>query len=98
MRRIVALAAAIAALAAVPASAHVTPMYASGPAVGQGWLAAPQTDSGCPQKVDQAKFATPDQIYADDAKMASFGCRATASPAHARFIDWIEKRLKTLPG
>ena len=98
MRRIVVLAGAIAVLAAVPAGGHVVPLYADGPAVGQGWLAAPATDPGCPQKVDQAKFATPDQIYADNAKMASYGRRATASPAHARFINWIEKRLNKLPG
>jgi hypothetical protein len=93
-----AAAALMATLAAVPAGAHMAPLYADGPPTGRGWLAAPRVAQDCPTSVDPARFATADALYADNAKMASFGRRATGSPNHRRFVRWIEKRLRTLPG
>jgi hypothetical protein len=63
-----------------------------------GWLAAPRVAASCPTSVDASRLAGADAIFADDGTMASFGERATASPAHRRFVNWIAGRLAKLPG
>jgi hypothetical protein len=98
--RAVALAAVVAALAALPApaGADFTPVYQAATSASRGWLVAPQTPASCPTQVDPSRFPSADAIYADDAKMASYGERATGSPAHRHFVDWVASRLKRLPG
>ncbi len=60
-----------------------------------------QRDAGaqeCPEIVDEGSFASERTIRAWNKVMADAGRRPTASPAHERFVDWIERTLRTIPG
>jgi hypothetical protein len=52
---------------------------------------------GCPTAVDPSAFAGTDALLALNKAMSDFGPRPTASRAHARFIDWIDRRMGRLP-
>ena len=99
MRRFAALLAPLLALLALAgvASAHSGRLYAK-PARDPGWLVAPQVAAGCPTAVDPARFASADELYRANARMAAFGERPTASRNHERFIGSIERSLRALPG
>lgn len=80
------------------AHAHVTPLFEDLRAQPRGWLAAPRVDAGCPTAVDPARFASADELYAANARMADLGARATGTRNHRLFINDLERRLARLPG
>lgn len=92
---------AVAALAAAPAAgaAHATDLL---PALSNQAPASAPVDplrpSGCPATTDPASFTSTDALYRLDKAMASFGPRPTGSPAHERFIDWLQRSMGRLPG
>jgi hypothetical protein len=63
---------------------------------GGGAPAAPAAT--CPDGVDAGSFASAERLLALNRKMDSFGRRPTASRAHERFIDWIERQMRAIPG
>ncbi len=63
-------------------------------------LAAPThaTAGDCASTIDAAKFTDTRTLRTWNQVMADLGPRPTASPTHERYIDWIERQLKTMPG
>ena len=56
-------------------------------------------DTGpCPEVVDERRFAGAEVLRELNAKVAGFGLRSTGSPAHRRLVDWLEQRLRRMPG
>src|SRR5260370_21273 len=96
-----ALITALVALAALPAAAfaHATELQPvlSGPPAASVPV-NPIRPAGCPSTVDPASFTSTNELYNLDAAMARFGPRPTGSPAHERFIDWLQRWMDTLPG
>ena len=60
--------------------------------------AAPSRTDVCPTAVDPMRFASADDLWADNSLLAELGLRPTASPSHQKFLDWISQRLDTIPG
>jgi hypothetical protein len=58
--------------------------------------AAPTT--GCATTIDDGAFATETELRQLNRTIAGFGLRTTASPAHRRMIDWLERKVRRLPG
>ena len=54
--------------------------------------------AGCPSAADESSFTNPDRLLAMNKVMSDFGPRPTGSPAHERFIDWLERRMSRLAG
>ncbi|REE95216.1 hypothetical protein [Thermomonospora umbrina] len=54
--------------------------------------------TGCPARVDASAFADAGELERLNARIAGFGLRTTASPAHDRLLRWLEGRLKRIPG
>jgi hypothetical protein len=54
--------------------------------------------SGCPDTIDDATFASADQLRAWNQVESDFGPRPTASPAQEGFVDWLEARMREIPG
>ncbi|GAA3985673.1 hypothetical protein GCM10022247_00180 [Allokutzneria multivorans] len=52
----------------------------------------------CPQVVDERRFAGAGALRAMNATVAGFGLRSTGSPAHRRVVDWLEQRVRRMPG
>ena len=62
-------------------------------------LTAPATAAkDCPTTIDAERFASASELRALNATVAGFGLRSTASPAHRRLVDWLERRVTRLPG
>jgi hypothetical protein len=61
-----------------------------------GSVAGPRPP-GCPSAVGPS-FSDADRLFGLNKAMSDFGPRPTASPAHNRFIDWLEGRMRRLPG
>ena len=61
-------------------------------------LAAPTALAACPDTIDAGKFASASRIRSLNKVMADAGERPTASPAHHRYIRWLETQLKRIPG
>src|SRR3954462_4783590 len=57
---------------------------------------APSTD--CPAAPGASALPTAAQLRQMNTYMAKLGARPTGSRAHARYIAWIRKQLKTVPG
>lgn len=56
--------------------------------------AAPQ----CPDVVDPRAFTSATAMRDLNAKIAGFGLRSTGSPAHQRMLDWLDRRVRQMPG
>jgi hypothetical protein len=54
--------------------------------------------SGCPTIVDQRAFAGAQQLRRLTGTVAGFGLRSTASAAHKRTIDWLERQMRAIDG
>lgn len=52
----------------------------------------------CSAGVDATHFATADQLWKHHVFLDSLKLRATASPSHKRFVDWLDDRLDEIPG
>lgn len=52
----------------------------------------------CPDAIDPAAFADEARLSAWHETMDRHGERATASPAHTQFVDWLDRRLQRIPG
>jgi len=61
-------------------------------------LALPLRAQECSERVDDAAFASQGRIRAMNKVMADAGARPTASPAHHRYVRWLESRLKAIRG
>jgi hypothetical protein len=69
------------------------------PAQAPSDTAAPQAPAdGCPTSVDSNRLADPSRLLALNRRMHGFGRRPTATPNHQRFVDWLEKRIRAVPG
>lgn len=63
-----------------------------------GSAALPSAAPGCPASLDLDKLADASRLLELNARMHDFGPRPTATPNHQRFVDWIEKEMRSLPG
>jgi len=63
-------------------------------------LAAPALalDDECARLVAAAPFASVDELTAWHRRMADVGPRPTASPAHRRWLRWLRRELRRIPG
>jgi hypothetical protein len=52
----------------------------------------------CPTAPDPAALPDAAALKAMNAFVARLGVRPTGSPAHVRYIDWIRRRLRKIPG
>src|SRR4051812_26977219 len=59
---------------------------------------APADGSACPVAPDPAALPSAAQLKQMNSFVAKLGVRPTGSRAHARYIAWIRKQLKTVPG
>lgn len=59
---------------------------------------SPARAAGCPSSADPATFMSTRELYRLDEHMADLGPRSTGSPAHKRFVDWLDRRMERLPG
>ncbi len=96
-RRALGAALLLAALAATPAHGDGLPSLVD-PNPHSGWLAAPATAASCPAATDRGRFASADEEYALNTRMASYGARPTGSPNHRRWVNDVDRRLKAIPG
>lgn len=63
-------------------------------------LAAPAgaQPTSCPDTIDEAAFASAEELRALNAKIASFGLRNPGSIEHNRMLDWLEREFRAIPG
>jgi hypothetical protein len=54
--------------------------------------------SQCPTEVDPGAFLSTAQLEQQLAMLAGLGMRATGSPTHHQYIDWIKQQLDAIPG
>jgi hypothetical protein len=94
-RKALAVALAAAALAAIPAGAGAHDL---GSLLGGGGVAPLAAPDACPSAADPDRFATEAELLELNRAMQRFGRRPTASPNHERFVDWLERRLRGIPG
>lgn len=59
---------------------------------------APALDAACADAVATAPFTGVDELRAWYQRMADVGPRPTASRAHRRWLRWLEKQLRRVPG
>src|SRR4051812_20691368 len=59
---------------------------------------APADGSACPVAPDPAALPSAAQLKQMNTFVAKLGARPTGSRAHARYIAWIRRQLKTIPG
>jgi hypothetical protein len=52
----------------------------------------------CPVGVDSNAFLSQVELEQQLAMLAGFGMRATGSPTHHQYIDWIKQQLDQIPG
>lgn len=55
-------------------------------------------DPACPQSIDPEAFTDQQTLRDWHDTMDRHGERATASPAHEQFIDWLDRGMRNLPG
>jgi hypothetical protein len=60
--------------------------------------ATAQAAPGCGAVVDERTFASEAELRRLNATIAGFGARTTASPAHRRMVDWLDRRVDRIPG
>ncbi|WP_037253617.1 PA domain-containing protein [Kibdelosporangium aridum] len=58
--------------------------------------AAPEP--GCATVIDSTAFTSEAELRQMNATIAGFGLRTTASPAHRRLVDWLEREVQRMPG
>ncbi|WP_086822999.1 hypothetical protein [Allokutzneria sp. NRRL B-24872] len=67
-----------------------------------GAVPVPRAGAGdlapCPQIIDEKHFADAKALRALNSTVAGFGLRSTGSPAHRRVVDWLEQRVRRMPG
>src|SRR5262245_12157125 len=61
-------------------------------------VARPASAGECATVVDERVFATEADLRQLNATIAGFGLRTTASPAHRRMVDWLERQARRIPG
>ena len=54
--------------------------------------------SSCPAVANPARVAGINQLHAWNAKLDGFGVRATGSPNHVRYVNWLDRQLGSIPG
>ena len=54
--------------------------------------------ASCPDTIDEASFASAEELRALNAKIASFGLRNPGSIEHNRMLDWLEREFRAIPG
>jgi hypothetical protein len=59
---------------------------------------APTLATGCPTAPDPAALPTAAQLKQMNTFVAKLGARPTGSRAHAKYVSWIRKQLKPIPG
>jgi hypothetical protein len=86
------------AAALTPAQLHLSAALLS--TGGGAPTSAPPTAPapGCPTAVDRSHVASSSRLLALNSQMDAFGPRPTATDNHQRFVDWIESRVRELPG
>jgi hypothetical protein len=52
----------------------------------------------CPTVIDEREFTSETDLRRLNATIAGFGARTTASPAHRRMVDWVERQVRRNPG
>jgi hypothetical protein len=65
---------------------------------GRAATAGPPPSSTCATQVDPLRFASSDDLWADETFLAGLGVRPTASASHQAFVSWISQRLDAIPG
>ena len=89
---------ALVAAAALPAPSDghsgTSSVNAQAVALGSPPAAAP----GCPATAEAAKFASMARLARWNSVMARLGERPTASPAHQRWIKYLDGRMRSIPG
>lgn len=65
---------------------------------GAGAGPVPAAADGCPQRIDEAAFASEEQLAEWNRVMADLGPRPTGSPAHEAFVSWLEGELAEIEG
>jgi hypothetical protein len=61
--------------------------------------ATPTTaDPGCATTINESAFTSETDLRRLNATIAGFGARTTASPAHRRMVDWVERQVRRNPG
>src|SRR5690606_17059764 len=80
-----------AAVALLAAAALVAPLVALPTSAG----AQP---TSCPTTIEEARFASAEELRALNAKIASFGLRNPGSAEHDRMLEWLVRELRAIPG
>jgi hypothetical protein len=71
---------------------------ATGASTAGGQTPAAPGASDCPVAPDPAALPSAAQLKQMNTFVAKLGSRPTGSRAHARYVGWIRKQLKTIPG
>lgn len=58
----------------------------------------PAAEPSCATAIDERTFASEAQLRRLNATIAGFGARTTASPAHRRMVDWLDRQARRIPG
>src|SRR4051794_20271199 len=83
------------AITAVPGAPAAAVLAAAG--AGAQTPSTPSA-SACPAAPDPSALPSAPQLKQMNSYVAKLGARPTGSRAHARYIAWIRKQLKTIPG
>jgi hypothetical protein len=70
----------------------------AGLAVAAGGAADPALAAPCPSVANPSAVAGVGKLRAWNRVLAGFGVRTTGSPNHVRYVDWLERRLDSVPG
>lgn len=54
-------------------------------------------EPSCGNVIDQQTFTSAAELRRLNATIAGFGARTTASPAHRRMVDWLDRQLDRMP-
>jgi hypothetical protein len=54
-------------------------------------------EPSCGNVIDQRTFTSPAELRRLNATIAGFGARTTASPAHRRMVDWLDRQVRRMP-
>ncbi|HEY8517417.1 MAG TPA: hypothetical protein VIS07_18045 [Candidatus Binatia bacterium] len=54
--------------------------------------------TSCPTTIEEARFASAEELRALNAKIASFGLRNPGSAEHDRMLEWLVRELRAIPG